>query len=195
MNVPQEFFDIGWGIKDGLPYQPWAAELVKTRMARNGMDDPTSHCLPGGPVKGHTERLFRKVVQTPGLILILNERNVSYRQIFTDGRPLPQDPNPSFSGYSSGRWEGDVLVVQTNGLQDGLWLDRDGSPLTAAARLTEHFRRITFGKMEVEVTVDDPKAYTAPWTVKVTHLIVPDTELLDYNCLENEKDGAHLVGK
>jgi hypothetical protein len=194
MNVPQEFFNIGWGIKNGLPYQPWAAELVNTRMARNGMDDPTSHCLPGGPVKGHTERLFRKVIQTPGLIVILNERNVSYRQIFTDARPLPQDPNPSFSGYSSGRWEGDVLVVQTNGLQDGLWLDRNGSPLTAAARLTEHFRRITFGKMEVEVTVDDPKAYTAPWTVKVTHLIVPDTELLDYSCLENEKDGGHLVG-
>ena len=138
--------------------------------------------------------MFRKVIQTPGLIVILNERNVSYRQIFTDARPLPQDPNPSFSGYSSGRWEGDVLVVQTNGLQDGLWLDRNGSPLTAAARLTEHFRRITFGKMEVEVTVDDPKAYTAPWTVKVTHLIVPDTELLDYSCLENEKDGGHLVG-
>ena len=195
MNVPQEFVNIGWGIKGGLPYQPWATELVKQRTAQNGMDDPTSHCLPGGPVKGHTERLLRKIVQAQGLILILNERNVSYRQIFTDGRPLPQDPNPSFSGYSSGRWEQDTLVVRTNGLRDGLWLDRSGSPLTDAAKLTERFHRLNFGKLEVEVTVDDPKAYTAPWTVKVTHLILPDTELLDYNCLENEKDGAHLVGK
>ena len=195
MNVPQEFVNIGWGIKGGLPYQPWAAELVKQRMAQNGMDDPTSHCLPGGPVKGHTERLLRKIVQAPDLILILNERNVSYRQIFTDGRPLPQDPNPSFSGYSSGRWEQDTLVVHTNGLRDGLWLDRSGSPLTDAAKLTERFRRLNFGKLEVEVTLDDPKAYTAPWTVTVTHLILPDSELLDYNCLENEKDGVHLVGK
>lgn len=195
MNVPQEFVNIGWGIKGGLPYQAWAAELVKARMARNGMDDPTSHCLPGGPVKGHTERLLRKVVQTPRLILILNERNVSYRQIFLDGRPLPQDPNPSFSGYSSGRWDGDTLVVHTNGLQDGLWLDRSGSPLTDAAKLTERFHRINFGRMEVEITVDDPKAYTAPWTVKVNHLIVPDTEILEYQCLENERDGTHLVAK
>ena len=146
-------------------------------------------------MKGHTERLLRKIVQAPGLILILNERNVSYRQIFTDGRPLPQDPNPSFSGYSSGQWEKDTLVVHTNGLRDGLWLDRSGSPLTDAAKVTERFHRLNFGKLEVEVTVDDPKAYTAPWTVKVTHLILPDTELLDYNCLENEKDGVHLVGK
>ena len=195
MKVPQEFVNIGWGIKGGLPYQPWAAELVKARMARNGMDDPTSHCLPGGPVKGHTERLFRKTVQAPGLLLILSERNVSYRQIFLDGRPLPKDPNPSFSGYSSGRWDGDTLVVHTNGLQDGLWLDRSGSPLTDASKLTERFHRLTLGKMEVEMTVDDPKAYTAPWTVRVTELLAPDTEILEYQCLENERDGAHLVGK
>jgi hypothetical protein len=159
------------------------------------MDDPTSHCLPGGPVKGHTERLLRKIVQAPGLLLILNERNVSYRQVFTDGRPLPDDPNPSIGGYSTGLWDGDTLVVRTSGFQDGLWLDRNGSPLTSAAKLTERFHRVNVGKLEVQMTVDDPKAYTAPWTVKVNHFLLPDTELLDYQCLENEKDGSHLVGK
>jgi hypothetical protein len=195
MKVPQEFVNIGWSLKGGLPYQPWAAQLVKSRKEKNGMDDPTSRCLPGGPVKGHTERLLRKIVQVPGLLVILNERNVSYRQIFTDGRPLPDDPNPSWQGYSAGKWEGDTLVVHTTGLRDGLWLDRSGSPLTDAAKLTERLRRVNFGKLEIEITVDDPKAYTAPWTVKVNHFIVPDTDLLDYNCLENEKDDAHLVGK
>jgi hypothetical protein len=136
--------------------------------------------------------LYRKFVQTPGLLLILSERNVTYRQIFLDGRPLPDDPNPSFSGYSTGAWKGDTLEVRTNGLRDDTWLDRNGSPMTASAKLTERFRRVNLGRMEVEVTVDDPKAYTAPWTVKLTELLAPDTELLDYNCLENEKDVAHF---
>ncbi len=192
MKVPQEFFNIGWGLKGGLPYQPWAAEAVKTRTARAGQDDPTTHCLPGGPVKVHTERLLRKFVQTPALLLILSERNVNYRQIFLDGRPLPGDPNPSFSGYSTGAWQGDTLVVRTNGLRDGTWLDRNGDPLTDAAMLTKRFHRVNLGKMEIEITVDDPKAYTAPWTVKLTEVLTPDTELLDYTCLENEKDVVHF---
>ena len=126
---------------------------------------------------------------------MLSERDVTFRQIFTDARELPKDPQPSFTGYSSGHWEGDTLVVQTIGFRDGMWLDRSGSPLTEAARLTERFRRVNYGKLEIEITVDDPKAYTAPWTVKFNQFIVLNTELLEYFCQENEKDQPHLVGK
>ena len=195
MLTPQEFWDMGWALKGGLPYQPWAAVLIKQRAAAFGKDDPTSHCLPGGPLKMHADPLLRKIVQVPGLVIILNERNASYRQIFTDGRPLPQDPQPSFNGYSTGKWEGDSLVVKTSGFRDGLWLDRKGSPLTEAATITERFRRVNYGKLEVDVTVDDPKAYTAPWTIRLNQMLKVDTELLDYICLENEKDLPHLVGK
>ncbi len=135
MKAGQEFVDIGWSLKSGLPYQQWAADIVKSRRAQSGKDDPTSQCLPGGVVKGHTTPLFRKIVQVPGLVVILNETNASYGQIFTDGRPLPVDPEPSWDGYSSGRWEGDTLVVQTAGFRDGLWLDRSGSPLTESAQM------------------------------------------------------------
>jgi hypothetical protein len=194
MKIGQEFLDIGWSI-GGLPYQPWAAALVKTRMARNGMDDPTSHCLPGGIIKTHTVPLYRKIVQTPGLVVILSERDAAYRQIFTDGRPLPIDPNPSWNGYSVGTWSGDVFAVVSKGFRDGIWLDRNGSPLTDAATITERFHRISVGKLEIEIGVNDPGAYTRPWTVKLNSFLAPDTEMLDYNCLENEKDTTHLVGK
>jgi hypothetical protein len=193
--VPAVFGDIGRGVKDGLPYKPWAAEIVKARKADNGKDDPTSHCLPGGVAKLHTAALLRKIIQAPGLVVFLNERNASYRQIFTDGRPLPKDPNPSWNGYSTGRWEGDVLVVESNGFQSGQWLDRAGSPLTEAAKITEKFRRPNYGTLEIEMTIDDPGAYTRAWTIPLKQEIVLDTELLDYICLENEKDSAHLVGK
>jgi hypothetical protein len=193
--VPPVFGDIGRGVPGGLPYQPWAADLVKARRAANGKDDPTTHCLPGGIAKLHTSSLLRKIVQVPGLVIFLTERNASYRQIFTDGRPLPEDPNPSWDGYSTGRWDGDTLVVETIGLRDDQWLDRAGSPLTSSARITEKFRRPNFGTLQIQMTVDDPKAYTKPWTIELTQRLAPDTELLDYICLENEKDDAHLVGK
>ena len=195
MLTSQEFWDIGWAHQGALPYQPWAAALVKERGDARGRGDPTSHCLPGGPVKMHTDPLFRKMVQTPGLLVILNERNAMYRQIFTDGRPLPQDPQPAWNGYSSGKWDGDVLVVKTSGFRDGLWLDRKGSPLTEAGTITERFRRVSYGKLEIEMTVDDPKAYTAPWSVTLHQNLKPDTELMDYICLENEKDQVHIGGK
>ncbi len=194
-QTPQEFANIGWGLKGGLPYQKWAADLKKARMADNGKDDPGSHCLPTGIVKLHTSPLLKKIIQTPGLLVILNERNMTFRQIFTDGRPLQPDPDPTWNGYSTGKWDGDTLVVESNGFRDGMWLDRAGSPMTDAAKITERFRRPNFGKLEIELTVDDPKAYTAPWTVKLTQTIVLNTEFLDYYCVENEKDIAHLVGK
>ncbi len=122
------------------------------------------------------------------------ERNASYRQIYTDGRPLPKELNPSWNGSATGHWEGDTLVVETAGFREGQWLDRAGSPLTEAAKMTEKFRRPNFGTLEIELTVDDPKAYTKPWTIQLTHSILLNTELLDYICSENEKDDAHLVG-
>ena len=193
--VPPEFANIGRALKDGLPYQPWAAELVKRTRAANRPNDPLTRCLPTGIVRLHVFPLFRKIVQVPGLVVILNELNASYRQIFTDGRPLPADPNPTWNGYSTGKWEGDTLVVETTGLRDGLWMDTGGSPLTDAARITEKFRRVNYGKLEIELTVDDPKAYTKPWTIQITQIIALNTELLDYICLENERDVPHLPRK
>ncbi len=190
--VSDEFVNIGASLKDGLPYQPWAADLVKVRRTEQRVNDPLSHCLPVGPIRLHTWNGPRKFVQTPGLLVIMNEWDASYRQIFTDGRPLPADPNPSWNGYSSATWEGDTLVVRTNGFRDGMWLDATGNPMTDAAALTERFRRPNFGQMEIEITVNDPKAYTRPWTVTLHQVIKLDTDLLDFVCADNEKDADHL---
>ncbi len=195
MEVSREFVNMGWNMPGGLPYRPWAAELRKARMAENGKDDPASNCHPAGIVKLTINPLFRKFLQMPGLLVILNERDTAYRQIFTDGRSLPVDPTPTPNGYSVGKWDGDTLVVETNGLSDGQWLDRTGSPLTDAAKITERFHRINYGKMEIEITVDDSKAYTKPWTVKVNQFIALNTELMDYFCMENEQDIPHAKGK
>ena len=196
MEVPEEFFNAGWSLKNGLPYQPWAAAAVKERQEQNGKDDPVTHCRPPGVLQLHTTPQLRKILRMPpDLLVILSEFAVGYRQIFTDGRPLPVDPNPSFLGYSSGKWDGDTLVVNTIGFNDGQWIDRGGSPMTDAAKLTERFRRINYGKLEITLTVDDPKAYTAPWTITLGYTIVLDTDLLEYHCSENERDGSHLVGK
>jgi hypothetical protein len=195
-QMSEQFLDLGWGIKDGLPYQPWAAELVKRRTARNGQDDPTSHCFPGGIVRLHTYPTFNKIVQTPRLLLILSEREVTYRQIFLDGRPLPKDPLPTWKGYSVGRWEGDTLVVESSGFRgDDIWLDRKGSPLTEAATITERIRRVTYGRLETQLTVNDPKAYTHPFTVTLNEYLEPAAELMDFVCLENDAGGPQFLGK
>ncbi len=190
--VADAFINIATGLKDGLPYQPWAADLVKKRRTEQRVNDPMSRCAPIGPVRLHTWNGPRKTVQTPGLLLILNELDTSYRQIYTDGRPLPVDPNPSWTGYSSGKWQGDTLVVETNGFRDGIWLDAAGNPMTDAAKITERFHRPDYGHLEIEVTVADPKAYTKPWTVKLNQVIALDTDMLDFVCADNEKDVPHL---
>ncbi|MGP0075712.1 MAG: hypothetical protein ACLPWF_27670 [Bryobacteraceae bacterium] len=195
LPIAWEAVDIAHSLPGGLPYQPWAAALVKQRMQNEGKDDPHVRCLPLTVPRNYGLPHLSKIVQTPGLLLILTEWNAGYRQIFTDARPLPVDPQPSWNGYSSGKWEGDTLVVQTIGLRDDLWLDLKGDPLTEAAKLTERFRRPTYGRLEIEFTVDDPKAYTKPWTITFKQAIVPDAELLDEICLENEKSFQHLPGK
>jgi hypothetical protein len=190
-----QFFDIGSTLKDGLPFQPWAAELRSQRVAQNNKDNPDAHCLPIGPMQLHTHPEPRKIIQTAGVIVILYEANSGVRQIFTDGRPLPGDAQPWWYGYSTGKWEQDTLVVETTGFRDDVWLDVEGSPLTASGKMTERFRRVNYGNLEIEVTIDDPKAYTKPWTVKVNHRVMLDTELIEFVCQENEKDAAHLTGK
>jgi hypothetical protein len=189
------FFDLAHGMKDDPPYQPWAADLAKKRKAEFSRENPDARCLPLGALQMLAHPLPKKIVHGPGLLVILHERNMEFRQIFTDGRALPADQQPSWNGYSSGKWEGDTLIVQTTGFRDGLWADFNGSPLTDAARITERFRRPSYGVLAVDVTVDDPKAYTRPWTVAVNQRIALDTDLLEYSCLENEKDVPHLVGK
>jgi hypothetical protein len=193
--VSDEFINIAARLNGGLPYQAWARDLVKTRQSEQRVNDPMSHCIPIGPVRLHTWNGPRKLVQAPGLLIVMNEPDTSFRQIFTDGRPLPKDPNPAWNGYSSGRWDGDTLVVQTIGLRDRTWLDATGNPLTDSARITERFRRPDFGHLEIEITVDDPKAYTQPWTVRLNQVIKLDTDLLDYICADNEKDAARLSNK
>ena len=190
------FFDLSFGMNGATPpYQPWAAELYAKRKGDNAKDNPDARCLPIGPLQMMAHPLPKKIIQSPGLLVILHERNMEFRQIYTDGRPLPRDPNPAWYGYSSAKWEGDTLVVDTIGLRDGLWADFFGSPLTDRARMTERIRRPNYGTLEVRVTIDDPKAYTRPWTVNVNQHLALDTDLLEYACLENEKDVPRLVGK
>ena len=194
-RAAREFINLGAKLPGGLPYRPSAAALVKERTEQLGKDDPVGFCKPGGAVRILTFPPYRKIIQLPDLVVILSERDVTYRQLFLDGRPLPEDPSPTFNGYSTGRWEGDTLVVQTNGLRGGTWLDRNGSPISEAAKMTERFRRVNFGLLEIELTIDDPGEYTKPWTVTLRQRLVVDTELLDYHCSDNERSAPHMVGK
>jgi hypothetical protein len=186
------FANIGSGFQDGLPLQPWAKELVQKRMADNSKDNPDAHCLPMGFMQFHMHPQPRKFIQTPGLLLMVYEANSGLRQVFTDGRPLPKnDPQPWWYGYSVGHWDGDTLVVETTGFTDDIWLDVRGNPLTNAGKVTERFRRPNFGTLEAEVTIDDPKAYTRPFTVKFTQRLMPDTELIEFIC--EDRDATHYV--
>jgi hypothetical protein len=190
---PGIFFDIATAVAGGLPLQPWAAALKQQRMADNGRDNPDAHCLPLGNLQLHTHPQPRKIIQTPEVLVMLYEGNAGVRQIFTDGRALPvDDPQPWWFGYSTGRWMGDALVVETSGFRDGGWLDVNGSPLTDRGRMTERFRRTSYGFMDVEVTVDDPKAYTRPWTVTIKQRLMPDDELIEFVCQENERSSSHF---
>jgi hypothetical protein len=175
-----------------VPLQPWAAALVKERAANLGADYPPTRCLPPGvPNLTMAPHPF-KLVQTPGLVIMLYEALTTYRQIFTDGRALPHDPNPTWMGYSVGAWEGETFVVRTSGFNDKTWIDIEGHPNTDALQVIERFRRRDFGHLDMEITIDDPKAYTRPWTVTIGATFLPDTDLLEFVCNENEKDQQHM---
>jgi hypothetical protein len=193
-SLINEFRDVGDSVTGGLPLQPWAATLKQKRMAEHSKDNPDAHCLPLGLMQLHTHPDPRRIVQTPTLVVFLYEANYGVRQIHVDGRPAPDnDPQPWWYGYSRGRWEGDTFVVETTNFRDGGWLDVNGSPLTDAGRMTERFRRPNYGTLTIDVTVDDPKAYTRPWSVSLTQRIMVDSEMLEFICLENEQSSKHYV--
>jgi len=196
-NAPPRatFFDIGANIEGGLPFQDWARELRAQRVADNQKDNPDALCLPMGFMQLHGHPQPRKIVQTPELIVIMYEGNQGLRQIFLDGRELPEvneDLQPWWYGYSVGRWEGDTLVVESVGFREDGWLDVFGSPLTTQGKLIERWRRPDYGHLEIDVTVDDPKAYTKPFTVRVSHQVLLDQELIEFICNENEKSSQHF---
>jgi hypothetical protein len=175
--------------------QPWAREAVQRASNTLGRDDQFAKCLPQGPRFNHFVGLPNKIVQTPKLMMVLSE-DLTYRQIFLDGRKLPEVTAPSFMGYSVGHWDGDTLVVDTIGYKDTTLLDFAGNPHTENLRLTERYRRLDFGHMEIQETFSDPGVYSRPLTATVRATLVPDTELLEYVCAENEKDrrGDRLIG-
>ena len=195
------FFEAGQNIKGGLPYTPWAKELRDKRFAARAKDNPDARCLPMGFLQFHQQPQPRKIIQTPKLILIQYEANYGLRHIYIDGRKLPPqgDPQPFWYGYSVGHWDGDDLVVETNNLRgadedspsDG-WLDVNGSPYTRQAKFTERFRRPTFGHLQIDVTIEDPKAYTKPWTVRIDQRLLPDEELIEFVCNENQQFGNRI---
>jgi hypothetical protein len=163
------------------------ASLVKERWARNAKDDPHVRCFPDNFIRAYAMPHLLKFAHMPGLLIVLNEWNAGYRQVFMDGRPLPEDPTPSWMGYSSAKWSGDTLVVDTIGLRDDSWIDWQGSVVTESAKVREDIRRPDFGHLVIRLTVDDSKAYTKPWTVTIRERLIADAELIDEICLENER--------
>ncbi len=170
--------------------QPWAEALSKKRKEDLGREDMSVLCLPFGP---RADMGVGKIIQSSGLMMMAFD-DLTYRQIFLDGRPLPQDPNPTWMGYSVGHWDGDTLVIESAGFNDRTWLDSDGHPHTEALHVTERLRRPDFGHLELERTLDDPKALMQPWMIPIKFEFDADTEMLEYVCAENERDHSHLVG-
>jgi hypothetical protein len=191
-----QFFEVA-GRGYALPLQPWAADLKKKRMADNSKDNPDVWCLPIGLMQYHNHPQPHQIVHTKNLMLITYESNYGLRYIYLDGRPAPNnDPTPWWFGYSRGWWEGnDTLVIETTnflGDERAGWLDVNGSPYTDALKMTEKFRRPTFGTMEIDITIDDPKAYTKPFTVRVNHRLMVDSEMIEFICNENERSTHHI---
>ena len=178
-----------------FPIQPWAEALTEERTP-GGSEWPPARCLPPGVPVLNTGNRSLKIIQAPSLVVILYEVFGQFRQIFLDGRTLPKDPNPSWLGYSVGRWDGDTLVVDTTGFNGKTWLDVRGHPTTEALHVIERFRRRDFGHLDIQLTIDDPKAYAKPWTVNLLPMQFDgDNELLEDVCNENEKDLKHMLGK
>jgi hypothetical protein len=190
------FFNILADFKRGEePIRPEAAAVLRKRGERHGIDAPGTRCLPMGIPEATTIAVPFKIIHTPGLMAILYEVDNTHRQIYTDGRKLPADFQPAWLGYSAGKWEGDTLLVETAGFNDQGWLDAFGHPQSEALRIQERFRRRDFGHMEIQITIDDPKTYTKPFTIKVNQLLIPDSDILETFCTENERDRTHFAVK
>lgn len=179
--------NINGAVTGGLPYKPETQALVRQRTQAQSKDDPHARCMPDTFIRNYALPHMQKWIQVPGLLVMLNEDNAVYRQVFLDNRPLPDDPTPTWMGYSTAKWDGDTLVVTAAGFRDDTWLDMSGNFLTEQAKVTERIRRTDWGHVIIEDTVDDPKAYTKPWTATQHMRIVVDTELVDEYCVENEK--------
>jgi hypothetical protein len=181
---------------EDVPLQPWAAEVYKERIETNGKDHPGARCWPSGIPEKLSIPDGLKIVQSPDLLLFLYESRTIYRQVFTDGRPLPPpDVQPTWMGYSIGRWDGDTMVVETIGSNGKTWLDMRGLPATESLRVVERYTRPAIGRIDIEVTIDDPKAYRRPWKVNLQWSLLPDTDLIESICEENNRDLPHMVGK
>jgi len=180
---------------DEIPLTPWGKQVYQERIDNNGKDHPGVSCLPSGIPEKLNIPDGLKVVQTPDLLVFLYESRTIYRQVFLDGRPLPKNAQPSWMGYSVGHWEGDTLVVETIGQNGQTWLDMKGLPSTETLKVTERYSRPKVGTVNIDVTIDDPKAFTKPWNVKLAWRLVPDTDLIESICEENNRDKAHMVGK
>ncbi len=181
--------------EDEIPLTDWGRAVYQERIDTNGKDHPGVSCLPSGIPEKDNIPDGLKLVQTEDLVLLLYESRTIYRQIFADGRSLPKDAQPTWMGYSIGHWEGDTFVVETIGQNGRTWLDMRGLPGTESLRVFERFSRPRTGRMEVEITIEDPKAYTKPWKVDTAWRLVPDTDLIESICEENNRDPAHMVGK
>lgn len=179
-----------------VPMLPAGRALFDERQGNQGKDDPEGYCLAPGVPRVNGVPFPEKIVQTPGLVVILYETRTTFRQIFLDAQhTLAADPQPTWMGYSKGRWDGDTLVVETTGFNGKTWLDDDGHPQSEHGKVIERIRRPEYGRLLDEITIDDPAMYARPWTVTQEFRLAPDGELLEYVCGENNRDIPHLVGK
>lgn len=184
--------NMGSQMPGGLPYQDWLKPIVKRHTENLAIEDPHIRCLQDTFLRAYGMPHMLKFVHKETLLLVLNELNAGYRQVFIDGRALPEDPSPGWQGYSSAKWEADTLVIDTIGFRDNTWIDWNGSVLTEQARVREEITRPDYGHLQIHVTVDDPGAYTKVWSVDMTQRIVVDGELIDEICLENERFVEHM---
>jgi hypothetical protein len=198
------FFEAGANMEGGLPYTEWARDIKKKRTDRQARDNPDANCLPMGFLQFHQQPQPRRImnISNPKMILIEYEANNGLRHIYMDGRKLPPqgDPQPWWYGYSIGHWDGDTLIVETNNLRgaedspnDG-WLDVNGSPHSEQAKFTEKIRRPTYDHLQIDLTLEDPKAYTKPWTVRIDQRLVVDQDLIEFECNENQQFRQHVKG-
>ena len=196
VEAVKHLLNLAADLKPGsVPLRPWAEALYKERIENNAKDHPGVRCWPSGIPEKNNIPDGLKVVQTPDVMIFLYESRTIYRQVFTDGRPLPKDAQPTWMGYSVGRWEGDTFIVDTIGQNGKTWLDMRGLPGTESLRVIERFRRPTIGRITIDVTIDDAMAYTKPWDVQLAWRLVPDTDLIESICEENNRDLPHMVGK